>query len=268
LHALKSHIQSLWMFRSWTTFRTYINSPTKLFVPQKVRLEHIQQIFAKQSLKKLLDDKMLDGLQKNMNEMQQRARNIFALEVTLLGVLLLCIAPINVNVTLFGVQSSDIRQLRELLLAIYSSLTFIRFEARAGATFIAEALIAAVEATAGRDTELKYILRLRFGVGVFPPTMAFRPSSELFPGLGYTLTRLVLFLASNLVGLVRGLVIVGILIWTMVDVYHQPSFNIAISLIVIAYSIVVLIAEQLWLNLASREFVYRRRENLSDTTWG
>jgi hypothetical protein len=237
-----------------------LRSPKSHFSPRDIRLERIQQIFARSSLKSLLDDKFLEGLQKRREDLQQRAVRLFVVEVTVLGVLLLGLARLEVNISFLGVTSSNLLQLRELLLIVYTSVNYFRFEMRAQSYFTGEIIRAGLKEKSGDDAELAYILEHRFGLGGFPGGKLFRPAATMYPGVGYIGLRLLLFVAHRIANLMTIAAILAVLIFAMIDICVQPSFNIVVSTIVTAYAVLIVVAQALWLKLVRDVFIYRSRE--------
>jgi hypothetical protein len=240
--------------------RKYRDGPTMRAIPRKVRLERIQHLFSQKALKEILDDKFIDGLQKRRDDLQSRILKILGVEVTILGIMLICLTPLHLNVTLFGVQASDLRQLRELLLVIFSSLGFRSFQWRAESTFVREVMHAALMAKAKNDQELLFILQHRFGIGGFPDHPLFQPATNMMPAFGYRAVRGLLDFTSFAINIVTGLAFLAIEVAIMVDVYRAPSFGVRWSIIVIAYSVLVTTASMLWNFLRTSPFTYRAPE--------
>ncbi len=258
--------QQNWRISSFSTTAViarisgYLRSPKSRFSPQDIRLERIQQIFARSALESLLDDKFLEGLQKRREDLQQRAVKLFVAEVTVLGILLLGLMRLEVNVSFLGVTSSNLLQLRELLLIVYTSVNYFRFEMRAQSYFTGEIIRSGLKEKSGGDAELAYILEHRFGVGGFPGSKLFRPVPTMYPGLGYVGLRLLLFVAHRIANFMTIAAILAVLVLTMIDICVQPSFNIVVSSIVVAYAVLIVVAQALWVNLVREVFIYRSRE--------
>jgi hypothetical protein len=180
--------------------------------------------------------------------------------------MLICLTPLHLNVTLFGVQASDLGQLRELLLVIFSSLAFRSFRWRAESTFIREVMHAALMAKARDDQELLFMLQLRFGIGGFPGPTLFQPAANMVPAFGYGVVRGLLQLTSDSIQIVTALAILTIEVEIMVDVYRAPSFSVQWSIIAITYSTLVTTVSILWNILRNSRFTYRVPEGRSSRT--
>jgi hypothetical protein len=250
--------------RSLGKIHAYLQSPIARIVPRQVRLERIQQIFARKSLGELLNDKFLDGLEKRRDLLQARALKVFAVQVTVLGILLLCLLPVKVNVTLFDVQATELRQLRELLLVIFTSLALLRFQMNAESAFVKECLQGAISAKAAKDKEVLYMLRHRYGIGGFPHWSIFLPKPTMYPAGGYFIVLYLLRGVSVLLNLAEALTFLVVEIWAMIDIYQIPSVNRPFAVAVIAYSFLVTIAIMLWSSLGRTRFVYRELANMQD----
>lgn len=206
-----------------------------------IRKERLQTLFKAEETKTVFNDEFFKGVMDRLKVLEGRELKLLAVVLTLWALMALSLLPVHVKFTLFGIESDNLKALREVLLIAYSSINvYASLMTRQEASYLKEIVRAhdelltpfkEIESLDGRN-----VLLLAHGLSHHwapnPTDKNLRPMGRSFL---FNLSRDVLILSFGVMLLAGS---AAIQIAVMVMIVRYPNYSTTISILVVIYAMI------------------------------
>lgn len=194
--------------------------------------EAFRELLNRKSIReKLFGEKFIDGLERRRDNVEERARKLSVIQLTLTLLLSVSLLVPNMSIAVFGLASSA-GSFREFLLVVVGSLPIYGMLSSIEQSRITDAMHVYLQKQADGDPDALRLLKLRYGI--MPPLK--------FPDLSKrSFTRYQkIYLGISAIGtsiwfIVTFLVFLSLEFIGMISILVSPTFSLTISILVCIY---------------------------------
>jgi hypothetical protein len=187
---------------------------------------------------KLFGEKFIDGLEKRRDAVEERARKLSVIQLTLTFFLAVSLVVPNMPIAVFGLSSSA-GSFREFLLVLVGSLPIYGMLAAIEQSRITDAMHIYLQKQADGDPDALRLLKLRYGI-VLPfkiPDFSRRTFTwyqRIYLGVG--------LFSVSIWFVVTALAFVSLEFIAIFSILREPSFSLGISIMVCIYVVLLTIS--------------------------
>jgi hypothetical protein len=202
------------------------------------------------------NDKFFEMIDRRRGELGKLQQTIFFLQLPTFMYLVLVLAGIDVNLSLFGIAAG--KNLREALVLVSSGLGLWATLISSQKTTLENMLRAKNEKLAKGDKEKREFLNAGYGLQPFVFSPPINPQWRL--RLAHFLMGIILIASVILMMLAVLDVALAVHVMTLLEVYRHPNFSPPATGLVIAFVILADVISVSWIALASGVLPYKSQE--------
>jgi hypothetical protein len=217
-------------------------------LPSQLRRDRFNELMANGEFEGSFNQSLIDGLEKRRDLLEGRQFKLLAIQAPLLLLLAFSLVNIDVSVSLAGISVKATKALREVLLVL-SALFGIGASAYGRQlVFLSEMLKAHIARLSNKNEFAREFLETRYGLS----DLSHKPfDDDLRPGIIQKIAHVVTLVCQLILLIMFSIMLFSIQVASLVAIYREPNFSLAVSLFVIVFVLLVdLVGFCLW-------FLYR-----------
>lgn len=240
------------------------NSKVKWISARRLEMIGFAQVLSKVEAKELLNDQFASDVEKLRNEAEKLYTTGIIAQSTLLLVLLLGIIPLGSSISLFGITVAPGGKLREVLVAVITTMTFHHL-AMQSKIFTMTGFLYQYALSKGVDEPTRATLMMRYSPLRIRSPLPFSFVQEEVRLTSFSLLLFsVLRVMNTMPTLIIPIVLNSLYIIALIDIWSSPAFPRWISFSLVVYAAIGTVAAFLSLAIIALPLPFRFSKIPSD----